>query len=106
MSQPKMTVHETPTAQVIAKAAAEVTVKDLRGRILTLKKPGVLAQYRLIEALGDVAKNETYVSMCIPLLYVAAIDGEPPTPLSSKLRVEAMIQHLGDEGIEAAMKGV
>lgn len=102
----KLTVNETPTGQIIAKAAAEVMVEDAKGRVITLKKPGILAQYRLIEALGDTAKNETYVAMCIPLLYVTSVDGEPEMTLSSKLLVEAIIQRLGDEGIEAIMKGV
>jgi hypothetical protein len=102
----KLTVDKTPTEQVIAKAAAEVKVTDAKGRTITLKKPGILAQYRLIEALGDTAKNEVYLAMSVPLLYVAAVDGEPESPLSSKLLVEALIQRLGDEGVEAVMLGV
>jgi hypothetical protein len=96
----------SPTAQVIAKAAAECKVVDAKGRVITLKKPGILAQYRLIEALGDASKNETYVAMCIPLLYVAAVDSDPVTPLSNKMLVEALIQRMDDAGIEAVMKGV
>lgn len=106
--QPKLTLHDadSPTAQVIAQATAEHTVTDSNGRKVTLKKPGVLAQYRLIEALGDAAKNETYVAMCIPLLYVSAIDGDYVTPLSSKILVETLIQRLSDEGVMAVMNGV
>ena len=44
MKQPKMTLGETPTAQLIAKAAAEVSVTDASGRVISIRKPGILAQ--------------------------------------------------------------
>jgi hypothetical protein len=97
---------QSPAAQLIAKAAVVVIVPDDKGRKITLKKPGVLAQYRLIDALGDSAKNETYVNMCLPLLYVVDVNGQPEVPLTTKLLVEALIQRLDDEGIAAVMKGV
>ena len=102
----KITINESPTAQVIAKASAEVAIHDARGRAITLKKPGVLSQFRLNEALGETAKNEVYVRMSMPLLYVAAIDGEAVTPLLRKSEVEALIQRLDEDGISAVMDGV
>jgi hypothetical protein len=96
----------TPSAEVVAKATAEVTVTDARGRVITLKKPGVLAQFRLVEALGDSAKNQTYLGMVLPLIFVTAIDGDPVYQPSKKSEVEALIQQLNDEGIEAVMNGV
>lgn len=106
MNAPKLTVHESPTAQVIAAAKAEFVFTDAKGRAITLKKPGVLAQYRLIEALGPSASNETYVSMVLPLIYVAKIDDDVLTPPTTKIQVEALIQRLDEEGVAGVMENV
>lgn len=102
----KLAITDSPSAQVVAKAAAAVTVTDATGRTLTLKKPGVLAQYRLIEALGDTAKNEVYMRMVLPLIYIAEIDGDPVAPCTRKSEIEALIQRLDEAGIAAVMEGV
>ena len=102
----KLQVNDTPSQQVLAKAAAAVTVHDSAGRAIELKKPVVLAQYRLIEILGDSAKNETYTRMVLPLIYVASVDGEPVTPMVKKSELEALIQRLDEHGIAAVMNGV
>jgi hypothetical protein len=105
---PKITLHEeapaeSPSAQLVKQALKEEVVVDERGRKLTMRKPGVLAQYRLAEALGELASNQTYMQMCNPLMYLAAIDGDPVVLPSSKLQVEALIQQLDDDGLAAAM---
>lgn len=108
MAGPKVTVREAaaPSAQVLAKARAEVVVHDSEGRSITLRKPGVLAQYRLVEALGDAAKNEVYTSMVLPLIYVWAIDDDHVPPATRKSQIEALIQRLDEHGIAAVVKGV
>lgn len=107
MSDVKLTINETPTAQVIAKANAESSVTDSTGRVIKIKKPGVLAQYRLVEIVGaDAAKNEVYMSMVLPLIYVSEIDDKPLPQPRSKVEVDALIQRLDEAGIEAVMKGV
>lgn len=102
----KVTINQTPTQDVVAKAQAEVTVKDARGRVITLRKPGVLAQYRLVEVLGDTARNDVYMNMVLPLIYVGAIDGEPAYQPAKKSEVEALIQRLDEDGIAAVVRGV
>ncbi len=75
----------------------EITLPS--GKTLTLKRPNVLAQYRLVAALGELAENRVYLTMCTPLLYLAGIDGmDVPFPASAK-QVEALIQRLDDEGL-------
>ena len=107
MAGPKVTmVEDGPAAQVIRAAAAEVLVMDATGRLITLRKPGVLAQYRLIEALGDSASNAVYVRMVLPLIYVASIEGDPVTIPSTKMQVEALIQRLDEAGIASVVEGV
>lgn len=99
----KMTL--TPSEQVVAKAA-EITVTDSAGRVIKLKKPGVLAQFRLVEVMGETAKNQVYMGMVLPLIYVTAIDGDAVFQPTSKLQVEALIQRLDEHGIDAVMEGV
>src|SRR5579875_2947023 len=89
-----------------APAVKRVEVTDGRGRAIMLRKPPVLAQFRLVEALGKAASNETYLAMVMPLLFVGAIDGEAvPTP-STKGEVEALIQRLDEDGYTALAEGV
>lgn len=103
-----MTVKVTmkPTQEVLAKASEETIVVDSIGRTIKLKKPGVLAQYRLIEALGVSASNQTYMGMVLPLIYVIAIDDITVNQPNTKMQVEALIQQLDEHGIEAVMQKV
>jgi hypothetical protein len=101
------TVEITPTQQMIKAAAAEVTVTDEKGRSLTLRKPGALAQFRMVEAVGaDAARNEIYMAMVMPLIYVVAIDGSALALPTTKRQVDALIQQLDEEGVAAAMAAV
>lgn len=102
----KVNIKKTPSEELIAKASQEVEVTDAKGRKILLRKPGVLAQFRLVEALGDSAKNQTYVGMVLPLIFVASIDGVFVPPLEKKAHVEALIARLDDEGIAAVMEAV
>ena len=96
----------SPSAQVLARAAADVAITDARGRSLRLGKPGVLAQYRLIEMLGASAANETYTSMVLPLLYVRSIDDDTEISMTTKRELEALIQRLDEDGVGAVMEAV
>lgn len=100
---PKLTVTETPTDEIIAQAVQPVQFKDGRGRAITLKKPGVLAQFRLVKLLGDAAQNQTYMAMLFPLLYVAEIDGDAQFFPQSEAEIEALIQRLDEDGVGAVM---
>lgn len=108
MNQSKLTVHaaETPTAHLIAQAAASVQVTDSKGRVISIRKPGILAQYRIVEVMGKSADIETYRGMVTPLIYITAIDDDPIAQPTNKLQLEALIQRTGDEGLEAVIKGI
>jgi LDH2 family malate/lactate/ureidoglycolate dehydrogenase len=96
----------TPAEQAVAKAAAEHVITDGKGRSIKLKRPGVLAQFRLIEALGDTSKNEVYMNMVLPLIFVVEIDGDAVFQPNTKREVEALIQRLDEEGVAAVVSGV
>jgi len=95
----------TASEELVAQARSEFDVTDSAGRSIKLRKPGVLAQYRLVEALGDAAQNTVYMSMVLPLIYVASIDGNP-VRTQNKVQIEALIQQLDEHGIKAVMEGV
>lgn len=96
-----MTNRETPGSTVVADAMKEYEVKDSKGRKLTLRKPEILAQYRIIDVLGERSKNDVYVGMVMPWLWVKAIDGEAVIQPTSHRELEALIQRGGEEGLEA-----
>lgn len=107
-NKPKLTVRDTgPSAELVKEALQEHFVTDARGRRIKLTKPSVLAQFRLVKMLPpDVAANHTYVGMCMPLLFVAEIDGEVVLFPNSDRELDAFIERLGDEGITAVSTGV
>lgn len=94
-------VAPTPSEQLVRQANAETTVTDEKGRKLTFKRPGPLAQYQIVEAMGDAASNGTLMQMVNPLIYVVAIDGEPVYLPANRREVDALILKLGDEGLAA-----
>lgn len=95
----------TPSQQFIDKAKAEVVVTDPKGRVIVLKRPGILGQFRLIELLGETASNAVYVNMVLPLIYVSSIDGEACS-FTSKRQLEALILQLDEDGLSTVMEGV
>ena len=101
----EMKVEITPSEQIVKAAQSEVVIVDARGRNIRLRKPSVLAQFRLVEALGESASNSVYMSMILPLVYVADIDGDP-VRTGAKREIEALIQRLDEDGVTAVMENV
>jgi hypothetical protein len=90
-----------------AAAVATVVVADSKGRRITLQRPGVLAQFDIVKAAGPVdAKNETYMAMILPLIFVTDIDGERVDRPMNDIQIRAIITRLGEEGLQAVMEGV
>jgi hypothetical protein len=107
VSEVKVTVTSgSPSEQAIAQATETHSVKDSRGRDIVLKKPGVLAQYKIVEVAGDSASNDVYMRMIMPLIFVASIAGDPIAMPANKLQLDALITRLDEHGIEAVIKGV
>lgn len=102
MSEPNVEI--LPSDQLVQmKTTADIT--DERGRVITLTKPGVLAQFRQVEMLGQTASNPAYMQMVFPLLFVSAIDGDP-VQITTKRELEALIQRLDEPGLMAVEKGM
>ncbi|HUB90950.1 MAG TPA: hypothetical protein VMA74_14590 [Dyella sp.] len=90
----------------IPEAPKDITVTDARGRVIGVKKPPFLAQFRLQEALGESASNEAYMGSVFPVLYVASIDGDPIKTPTTKLQVEAILQRLDEDGYIAVFRAM
>lgn len=102
----KVTLTEAPAPAKALAAPQPVDITDETGRTITLRKPGVLAQFRLVEAMGASASNQVYMGMILPLLFVAAIDGDAVAEPGTKGEVEALIKRLDEAGVQAVMIGV
>ncbi|MBA9854488.1 hypothetical protein DEE91_01080 [Ralstonia pickettii] len=101
-----VTINPTPSEQLIKSAAREVVVDDALGRKITLRKPNPLANLDFAKAAGGSELNMLYLAEVAHLKYVSAIDGDPvPTP-ATEAQLRALYQRLGDEGNEAAQRGV
>lgn len=105
MAGSKLKVAQTtPSEELVEEASTVVDVTDVNGRKLTLKRPNVLAQYRLIEVVGpETAQNSVYMSMAMPVFWVQAINGEKIAQPRSKPALEALISRLDDEGLQAVI---
>jgi len=92
-----------PSEEIVEDTVA--TVADARGRKFALKRPSVLAQFRLVDLLGDSAKNETYMSMILPIIWVVGIEEQgiedPVSFPTSRRELDALIQRIDEPGIVA-----
>ena len=73
---------------------------DPKGRTIKVRKPSALQRYRFVGMLGKAADSDRYMSMVGALVYLYAVDDYNEIPLNTVREMEALIQLLGDEGIE------
>ena len=111
MTDLKVTLHESavaaPMQQVTRDANFQVVVDVGDGRKVTLRRPGVLAQFKMIEMLGpEASMNSVFVNMVFPITYVIAIDGEPVSRITTRPQLDALIQQLDEAGVKAVVEGV
>lgn len=98
---PRATLRR-PSEEIVEAALAPTTVRDARNRVFTLRKPPMSLQYRLVELIGgDAAKNEVYMGMILPILWVARIDETDIFPPRTKAELEALIDIVDDDGMVA-----
>jgi hypothetical protein len=97
----------SPSASIIASAAAVQTVTDTDGRRLTLRRLTALDRLRLFKAAGPLlAQNQPWLGMAVLASSVAAIDDVPVPPPVNELQIEAMIGRLGDAGTVAVAQAL
>ena len=98
---------ETPTQAVAASARATLVVIDARGRSITVRRLSPLARMNMIRIIPAAdGEKAQYVGYCALACGVAEIDGERyPNPTSIR-QIEAIVQTLDDDGLEAVGRGM
>ncbi|WP_297490629.1 hypothetical protein [Acidocella sp.] len=77
-------------------------LRDRAGRVIELRRLGVVEQLRLFKVLGpELSENRAYVGLARMAAAVAMVDGVPvPFPVN-EVGIEAALERLGDDGVEA-----
>lgn len=77
-------------------------VSDRSGRRIELRRVGVVEQLRLFKALGpDLSENRAYFGLAKLAASVAMIDYVPVPIPASEAGIEAVLERLGEDGVEA-----
>ncbi|MGE4482011.1 hypothetical protein [Acidocella sp.] len=80
-------------------------MKDKTGRMLELRRLGVLEQLRLFKALGpELSENRAYVGLARIAAAVAMVDGVPLPFPTNEAAIEAALERLGEVGADAVGK--
>jgi hypothetical protein len=92
----------TPTQSFLAAADILTDITDASGRVLTIRRPGTLDRLHLFKAVGPtLASNDRYLGLAMLAFAVVAIDGVPLPQPSNEHQIEAAIQRLGDDAVNA-----
>lgn len=97
---------ESPTDLAVKVVSEIFEETDDKGRVLQIRKPPMLAQFRFVGMLGKAADSEVYLNMCVPLIYLYSIDGDNNLPCGTIREMEALIQRLGEAGIKCLNESV
>ena len=86
LRRPQASHLMTPSASIMAAAAATETVIDADGRRLTIRRLTALDRLRLFKAAGPLlAQNQPWLGMALIASSVAAIDDVPVPPPSNEV---------------------
>lgn len=92
----------TPSETILSSATRHTELVDCRGRLIKIQRLTALDTLRLLKAAGPtLAHNQPWLSMAMLAVSVKEIDHVPvPTP-ASEAQIEALVERLGDDGMEA-----
>lgn len=97
----------TPSESIVHRANTSVTTVDRAGRHLVLRKPGALDTLRLLKAAGPaLALNEPWLAMAGLVFSVTEIDGIPVPLPTTEQQIEALVERLGDDGLDAIVQSL
>lgn len=96
----------TPSQTIVAAAARVAEVVDARNRRIKIRKLNALDRMRLLEAIGATGSEiPQYLGYAVLAASVVSIDGSVESPPATKKQLEAMVQRLDDEGLNAVALG-
>ena len=97
----KITI-ETPTEAAVNAANQLAHVTDARGRRIGIKRINALDRMHLFECAGAAnSQNEPYMGYAALAYSVREIDGEAVNKPTKLMHLEALVQRLDDEGLNA-----
>lgn len=102
----KVTINnpKTPSEEIVHRAALSDVI-EVGGKTISIKKPGVLMQFKIVEIVGaKTAENHVFMNMVMPILWVTHIDGLEVPQIVTRLELDALIQRLGADAIIAIGK--
>lgn len=93
---------DTPS-QTMVKGAAQTGEKvDSRGRCIIVRRLTSLDRMRLFAAAGpELSKNENWIGLAALAASCVGIDGEQVPKPASRMQIEALVDRLDDDGMEA-----
>lgn len=90
----------TPSEQLVAEAAQEVSFVGPSGKAYKLAQPDLLSEFRLTALVGgERAMNQAYMLMLAPITYITEIDGEVLGFPMTFSEVEVRIKRVGTDYI-------
>ncbi len=97
----------TPSESIVAAAHATRAVTDAHGRRLTIRDLTTLDLLRLFKAAGrEAGDNPRYLGLAALTFAVQAIDGVPVPQPVNEMQIEALVQQIGDAGMQAIADGL
>jgi hypothetical protein len=100
----KVSADQAPTASetIVASANKTAEVIDVRTRVLVVKRLGALDRMRLFAAAGaELAANDRWMGMAAIACSVVKIDADLVPKPGTRREIEALVDLLDDEGLEA-----
>lgn len=92
----------TPTQQVVDEANRIVYTTDALGRTLGVTRINAKLQRRVFKALSSESAEKTrYLMQALTVCACVSIDGTPVAFPTSELQIDALIDRLEQEGLDA-----
>lgn len=101
-----LAVSETPSQSIVTAGQRAASAPDSKGRIITCRMLSPVDLFRLTKMLGASASNQATLNLAMSACSVTAIDGDAITAPATEREIEAVLQRLGFEGLEAVGKAL
>lgn len=93
--------YETPTRRLGGMNEGRASARDIRGRMITVRRLNLLDYYRLSKILGETAGNEQAMNLATLTCAVTEIDSEPVFFPNSEREIQALMQRIDFDGLGA-----
>lgn len=98
---------ETPTQKIVKAANQVLSVTDSLGRVLNYKQHGALDRMNCIAAAGpELSRNTMWMQYALAATMCTAIDGVPVPKPNRRQDIEALVNKLGEEGLNAIIEAI